>query len=91
MATVEPPIMDTLKSGQLPYNGQNVLPPTYIIIVHTSEEGTTSEQWTKFSFLTCPLFRGSTVAQNTMMLQSTISLLIGVHEMHGQLRECVSR
>ena len=58
--TVEPLIMDTLKSGQPPYNGQTVcpLPNPYI---STSEEGTTSEQWTKCSSPMCPLFGGSTV------------------------------
>ena len=58
-STVEPLIMDTLKSGQPPYNGQTVHPlPIYC---STSEEGTTSEQWTKYSSPKCPLFRGSTV------------------------------
>ena len=54
--------MDTLKSGQPPYNGQTVYPlPIYCSYISTFEEGTTSAQWTKHSFPTCPLFRGSTV------------------------------
>ena len=57
--TVEPLIMDTPKS---PYNGQTVCPlPIYCPYISTSEEGTTSEQWTKCSSPTCPLFGGSTV------------------------------
>ena len=41
--SVEPPIMDTQKSGQPPHNGHTVRPlPLYF---PTSEEGTTSEQW----------------------------------------------
>ena len=60
--TVEPLIMDTLKSGQPPYNGQTVCPlPIYCPYISTSEEGTTSEQWTKCLSPTCPLFGGSTV------------------------------
>ena len=48
--TVEPLTMDTLKSGQPPYNGQTVHPlPIYCPYISTSEEGTTSEQWTKHS------------------------------------------
>ena len=44
MYTVEPPIMDTLKSGQPPYNGHAVRPlPIYCPYISTSEEGTTSE------------------------------------------------
>ena len=49
--TVEPPIvMDTLKSGQPSYNGQTVCS----LLIHcpyisTSEEETTSKQWTKCS------------------------------------------
>ena len=55
--TVERPIMDTLKSGQPPYNGHTVCPlPIYC---PTSEEG---EQWTKHSSPIRPLFGGSTVA-----------------------------
>ena len=38
----------------------NCSPPIYPYI-STSKEGTTSEQWTKWSCLMCPLFRGSTV------------------------------
>ena len=62
MYTVEPPIMDTLRSGQPPYNGHTVHPlPIYYPYISTSEEGTTSEQWTKCSSPKCPLFGGSTV------------------------------
>ena len=54
--------MDPLKSGQPPYNGQTVHPlPIYCPYISTSEEGTTSEQWTKCSSPMCPLFGGSTV------------------------------
>ena len=60
--TVEPPIMNTRKSGQPPYNGQTVRPlPTHCPYISTSEEGTTSEQWIKWSSPMCLLFRGSTV------------------------------
>ena len=60
--TVEPLIMDTPKSRQPPYNGQTVRPlPIYCPYISSSEEGTTSKQWTKCSSPTCPLFRGSTV------------------------------
>ena len=60
--TMEPLIMDTLKSGQPPYNGHTVHPlPMYCPYIPTSEEGTTSEQWTKCSSPTCPLFGGSTL------------------------------
>ena len=60
--TVEPLIMDTPKSRQPPYNGQTVRPlPIYCPYISTSEEGTTSKQWTKCSSPTCPLFGGSTV------------------------------
>ena len=60
--TVEPLIMDTLKSEQPPNNGQTVRPlPTYCPYISISEEGTTSEQWTKHSSPKCLLFRGSTV------------------------------
>ena len=53
--TVEPLIMDTLKSGQPPYNGHTVYPlPIYCPYISTSEEGTTSEQWTKRSSPMCP-------------------------------------
>ena len=42
-STVEPPIMDTLKSGQPPYNGHTVHPlPIYCPYISISEEGTTS-------------------------------------------------
>ena len=58
--TVEPLIMNTLKSGQPPYNGQTVHPPACCPYISTSEEGTTSEQWTKHSSQMCPLFGGST-------------------------------
>ena len=59
--TVVPPIMDTLMSGQPPYNGHTVHPlPIYCPYISTSEEGTTSEQWAKCSSQTC-LFGGSTV------------------------------
>ena len=45
--TVEPLIMDTLKSGQPPYNGHTVHPlPIYCPYISISKEGTTSEQWT---------------------------------------------
>ena len=55
-------LMDTLKSGQPPYNGHTVHPLSiYCPYISTSEEGTTSEQWTKYSSPTCPLFGGSTV------------------------------
>ena len=55
---MEPPIMDTLKGGQPPYNGQTVNPlPIYCPYISTS----TSEQWTKYSSPMCPLFRGCTV------------------------------
>ena len=65
--TVEPPIMDTLKSGQPPYNGQIVCPlPIYCPYISTSKEGTTSEQWTKCSSPMCPLIGGSTVNHNIM-------------------------
>ena len=30
----EPPIMDTLKSGQPPYNGHTVHPPACILSIH---------------------------------------------------------
>ena len=58
--TVEPLITDTPKSGQPPYNGHTVhpLPILYCPYISTS---TTSEQWTKHSSPTCPLFGGSTV------------------------------
>ena len=60
--TVEPPIMDTPKSGQPPYNGQTAHPlPIYCPYISTSEQGTTSEQWTKCLSPMCPLFGGSTV------------------------------
>ena len=59
---VEPPIMDTLKSGQPPYNGQTVHSlAIYCPYISTSEERTTSEQWTKCSSPKCPLFGCSTV------------------------------
>ena len=67
--TVEPLIMDTLKSGQPPYNGHTVRPlPLYCPYISTSEEGTTSEQWTKCSSPMCPLFGGSTVLGTTTKL-----------------------
>ena len=60
--TVEPLVMDTVKSGRPPYNGHTVHPlPLYCHYISTSEEGTTSEQWTKCSSPTCPLFGCSTV------------------------------
>ena len=63
---VEPLIMDTLKSGQPLYNGQIFHPlPKYCRYISTSEEGTTSEQWTKWSFPMCPLFGGSIVYRIT--------------------------
>ena len=55
--TVEPLIMDAPKSGQL---GTDCSPPDCPYI-STSEEGTTSEQWTECSSPMCPLFGGSTV------------------------------
>ena len=59
---VEPLIMDTLKSGQPPYSGQTARPlPIYCPYISTSEQGTTSEQWTKCLSPMCPLFGGSTV------------------------------
>ena len=57
MYTVEPPIMDTQKNGQRPYNGQTVHPCLLLSIHFTSKEGTTSEQWTKCSSTMCPLIR----------------------------------
>ena len=55
--------MDTLKSGQPPYNGHTVHPlPLYCPYISTSEEGITSEQWTKHLAQMCPLFRGSLYA-----------------------------
>ena len=62
--TVEPLIMETLKSGQPPYNGQNCLPLClyiYCPYISTFKGVTTSEQWTKHSSPKCPLFGGSTV------------------------------
>ena len=66
--TVEPPIMDTPKSGQFPYNGHTAHPlPMYI--VHTCIQPlTTSEQWTMFSSPMCPLFRGSTIFHGMVYL-----------------------
>ena len=51
--TVEPPIMDTSKSRQPPYDGQTVCPCLYAFL---TREGTTSEQWTNCSSPMCPLF-----------------------------------
>ena len=64
-----------LKSGQPPYNGQTVHPlPIYCPYISTSEEGTTSEQWTKHSCPTCPLLRGSTVChENCARIQIIIT------------------
>ena len=63
---VEPLITDTLKSGQPLYNGQIVHPLLiYCPYISTSEEGTTSEQWTKWSSPMCPLFGGSIVYRIT--------------------------
>ena len=54
--------MDTLKRGQPLYNGQTVhLLPIYCPYISTSEEGATSEQWTKCLSPMCPLFRVCTV------------------------------
>ena len=59
---VEPLITDTLKSGQPLYNGQTVHPlPKYCPYISTSEEGTVSEQRTKWLSPMCPLFGGSIV------------------------------
>ena len=67
LTTVEPLIMDTPKSRQPPYNGQTVRPlPIYCPYISTSEEGTTSKQWTKCSSPTCPLFGGSTVYRSVI-------------------------
>ena len=69
--TVEPLIMDTLKIGQPPYNGHTGHPlPIYCSYISTSEEGTTSEQWTKCLSPTCPLFGGSTVHHCFLYVQS---------------------
>ena len=38
----------------------NCSPSAYCPYISTSEEGTTSEQWTKHSSQMCPLFGGST-------------------------------
>ena len=55
-------VVPSPKSGQPPYNGQTVCPlPIYCPYISTSKEGTTSEQWTKHSSPTCPLFRGHTI------------------------------
>ena len=47
--TVEPLIMDTLNSGQPPYNGHTVHPLPCCPYISTSGEGTTALQWTKCS------------------------------------------
>ena len=71
--TVEPPIMDSPKSGQPPYNGHTVhYLPMYCPYIPTSEEGTTSEQWTKCLSPTCPLFGGSTVYKCTQSAKQII-------------------
>ena len=59
--------MDTPIRGQPPYNGQTAcpLPLTVHTFLYTSDEGTTSEQWTKCLSPTCPLFGGSTVVLPT--------------------------
>ena len=78
MYTVEPLIMDTPKSRQPPYNGQTVRPlPIYCPYISTSEEGTTSKQWTKCSSPTCPLFGGSTVYYTTHIMHPHLTLASG--------------
>ena len=72
--------MDTLKSGQPPYNGQTVHPLSiYCPYISTSEEGTTAEQWTKCSSPMCPFLRGSTV----LLLCSVKAGLLQVECGHG--------
>ena len=50
------------------------LPPTYHPYISTSEEGTTSEQWTKCSSPTCPLFGGSTIIQHPFLCSNIFTL-----------------
>ena len=45
--TVQSRIVGTPKSGKPPYNGQTLR--IYCPYISTSEEGTTSKQWTKYS------------------------------------------
>ena len=62
-------IMDTLKSGEPPYT---VCPlPIYCPYISTSEEGTTSEQWTKCSSPMCQL--------NSLSIVGWLSTLQSVH------------
>ena len=69
--TVEPLIMDTLKSGQPPYNGHTVHPLPYCPYISTSEEGTTTEQWTICSPLPIYFPYISTSEEGTTSLQWT--------------------
>ena len=66
--TEEPPTVDTPNSGQLPYYNELTvyLLPIYCPYISTSEEGTTSEQWTKCSSRMCPLFGGSTACKGIL-------------------------
>ena len=78
--TVEPLIMDTPKSRQPPYNGQTVRPlPIYCPYISTSEEGTTSKQWTKCSSPMCPLFGGSTVYIQMQESFNRMNSHVGMH------------
>ena len=70
--------MDTLKSGQPPYNGHTVCPQRiYCPYISTSEEGTTSEQLAKCSSPMCPLFGGSTVnpSLDTIEMEESVNVV----------------
>ena len=63
--TVEPPIVDTPKSGQPPYNGQTACPlPTTVCMLEPLKKGQPLNNG-KHSSPTCPLFGGSTVHVHT--------------------------
>ena len=83
---VEPLIMDTLKSGQPPYNGQTVCPCLYI--VHTflpPKKGQPLNNGQKSLSPTCPLFGGSTVLQYYRYC-ITIARVISLHYQYFTLR-----
>ena len=83
--TVEPLIMDTLKSRQPPYNGQTVHPlPIYCPYISTSEEGTTSEQWTKYSS-PVPLYRCRFLWMKQVVLSSPNGVRTHTPNCYGQV------
>ena len=82
--------MDTLKSGQPPYNGQTARPlPIYCPYISTSEQGTTSEQWTKCLSPVCPLFGGSTVNRNSVHIDKALLQVYTIMVARGNLRHRV--